>query len=210
MRLAAWTARALAQGLELDREDHGDLLSFVVNLENSRVGMTGIEPAPFCSPSRRPAIGPHPDEEARCRWAARLLLVCVERSTWAPLVSREIGCQRTVVRSPDKGRPERDRTSDFLLRRQALFHLSYGPTPTFEDGCSSRAAAPPGRVSSSARARSHERRVSLHLVERAIHEINVFSGRPRHGQARSTHTYPTARPARDRRALHTYPFALPG
>lgn len=58
----------------------------------------------------------------------------------ALLVSREIGCHRTVSRETlGNGRPERNRTSDSPLRRRVLFLLSYGSI--------SRARAPIRRFS---------------------------------------------------------------
>ena len=120
--------------------------------------MAGIEPALSSSRKRRPAIGLHPESEARRRDGEPPSL---QRSTRALLVSREIGCHRAVSRETlGNGRPERNRTSDSPLRRRVLFLLSYGSI--------SRAKAPLRRFSRPPRARRHERCVPLCLAERAI------------------------------------------
>ena len=120
--------------------------------------MAGIEPARSSSRKRRPAIGLHPESEARRRDGEPPSL---QRSARALLVSREIGCHRAVSRETlGNGRPERNRTSDSPLRRRVLFLLSYGSI--------SRARAPLRRFSRPPRARRHERCVPLCLAERAI------------------------------------------
>ncbi len=137
----------------------------------------------------------------------------------ALLVSREIGCHRTVSRETlGNGRPERNRTSDSPLRRRVLFLLSYGSI--------SRARAPIRRFSRPVESTlSRAMRPSLPRREGNTVGRTSFTRRagprgPGGGQTPSIraprrathagHTAPDARAATSDRAGDTSGYTAPG